>query len=516
MEAPLNNTKFNLDVSGIVGFLGGGEAISAMESMHFNKYRKWLGWYNSPGSYDIAKHYGRLARSRIWDGIYPGPNDEPAKLLGMDEEKGPRYRGIVSGTTLNNTGHVGHIFAQYCHDLKATVSQYSSDPVFSNQRQTTLIIDDKRTSTTESVEMNQSLMKNDAVELSNTPVPGRKTKVMNVVVVDFEENSDNGGALVGEADTLLQLAHTESPLWSVAIASVPIFLNLVCCILSGLYDEWFAFGVILYGILCNGIACYFIGSAKIYLRHTIPSPHSPPGNGILEHESDTLIVCRGSEKAVNRVKGKFIVRYGKDGKDKTYHKIGFSAISLTTQFIAQLFLIPLSGLFGQIMFLSTLAISWIYNAYLSSIDKGQLQQHLLMKNLHTTVKKLELPTRTSAVVFAMLCGLPGEDPGKPASIKKRAEGIMSHMLPTGTEVWDKWRTLVSDRVHTLSDIKKDRAEPPPTLFDFAESELQEFDGGNKNLLKDLLDDARGGYKSYLFLKSVGAAPNPNTHSNSPA
>lgn len=538
MEPPLNRTSFNLDVGGIVGFLGGEEAISAMESMHFNKYRKWLGWYNSPGSYTIAKHYGKLARSRIWDGIYPGPNDEPAKLLGLDGEHGPRYRGIVSGTTLNNTGHVGHVFAQYCCDVQPAPSWYSLHSDFDDARQSKKIptTEDTKPSAADGTEMSQLIGRQSRIpmdqgqsatddnlgsarsanlsELGRPTTDGvqpgrRKTKAMNVVVVNFEEKASSDE--VGETETLLELGDSKSPLWSIAIASVPISFNIICCILCGLYDEWFAFGVILYGILCNGIACYFIGSAKIYLKHTIPSPHSPPGNGILEYESDTLIVCRGSEKAINHVvKGKFIVRYGKDGQDKTYHKIGFSAMSLTTQFIAQLFLIPLSGLFGQIMFLSTLAISWLYNAYLSSIDKGQLQQQLLMKNLplkdvavapsKVKVQKLQLPTRTSAVVFAMLCGLPGELRNDSASMVKCSKGITGHLLPTDTRVWTQWQESVAAKVRELSEgHSAGTPRPVSGLFNFSADDCEGLQQKEKKLLKDLLDDACGGYESYYDL-----------------
>lgn len=478
MEAPLNHANFNLNIGGIVAFLGGEEAISAMESMHFYRYRKWLGWYNSPGSYTIAKHYGRLARSPIWDGIYPGPNDEPAKLLGLDGEHGPPYRGVVSGTILNDTGHVGHVFAQHCENLKTQLSRYSlTMPLNEATQQTTN---------------------------AGGTTPRHPTKAVNVIVVDFEGTASSEGA-EEPGQIPVQLGDTKSPLWPVAIASVPISLNIACCIICGLYEEWFAFGVILYGILCNGIASYFIGSAKIYLKHTIPSQHSPPGNGILEYKSDTLIVCRGSEEAINHVvKGRFIVRYGHEEEDKeatTYHQIGFSAMLLTTQSIAQLFLIPISGLFGQIMFLSTLAISWIYNAFLSSIDKERLQQQLLTQYLPfkenaCTGTKLQLPTRTSAVVFALLCVLPDlqRDPEANAAC---ATEIMSNLLPKGTEVWRRWQKEVVEKIRKLSSTEHSSSLPQPAdAFCFAGYNDRGLKETDRNLLRDLFDDARVGYGSY--------------------
>ncbi|KAF4576864.1 hypothetical protein EYR40_001113 [Pleurotus pulmonarius] len=474
MLQPLSESDFNLDVGGIVGFLGGEEAISAMESMPFYKYRKWLGWYNSPGSYTIAKHFGKLPVSRFWDGIYPGANDDPATLLGLDGKRGPKFRGVVSGTALGHTGHVAQAFTQYCR------SEVKAEPSL----------------------------------LSKARKEGRRTTTTtNVTIADFLVPRGTPPT----TETRLQYDETESPLWSVAIASIPMSMNIACCILCGLSAEWFAFGVILYGILCNGMACYLIGSAEIFLRHPQPSPYSPSGNGILD-DRDHFVVCRGTEADINYiVKGKIVVKYS---NDEGYNKIGLSAMSLTVQFIAQLFLIPLSGLFGQIMFLSTLAISWIYNAYISSIDKDQLQQRLLVKNLPLKqstgkrVSKVEMPTRTSAVVFAMLSGLPYSEL-KVDSSDRYARGILDSLLPKDTEVWEEWRALVLPRVKKLveSDIKsrlitKSPAIPQPDpledLFDFKLNEYGETDRDG-SLLRDLLDDTQGAYESFydMFLKTPG-------------
>ncbi|EGO20228.1 hypothetical protein SERLADRAFT_400382 [Serpula lacrymans var. lacrymans S7.9] len=68
---PLQHSDFTLDASGVAGFFGGDEAISAMATVHMYESRKWLGWYNSPGSYTVAKRYGQLANSRFWDGLFP-------------------------------------------------------------------------------------------------------------------------------------------------------------------------------------------------------------------------------------------------------------------------------------------------------------------------------------------------------------------------------------------------------------------------------------------------------------
>ena len=107
-------------MAGIAGFFGGEEAFAAMSSIRLVQGRRWLGWYNSPGSYFVAKKYGVLARSKIWDGLYPGVNVDPATMLNLDGKVGPRYAGAHSGTRINATGHLGHLLMEYCSKSKPT------------------------------------------------------------------------------------------------------------------------------------------------------------------------------------------------------------------------------------------------------------------------------------------------------------------------------------------------------------------------------------------------------------
>ena len=95
-EIPLKSSTINLDISGVAGFFGGDVAVSAMATVHVYQGRKWLGWYNSPGSYEIAKRYGQLGRARFWDGLYPGINVDPAVLFELDGLYGPKYRAVHS------------------------------------------------------------------------------------------------------------------------------------------------------------------------------------------------------------------------------------------------------------------------------------------------------------------------------------------------------------------------------------------------------------------------------------
>ncbi len=94
LHSPIGNNKFSLDSSGIAGFFGGEESFAAMNTVHLPA-RRWMGWYNSPGSYFVAKKYGILPESRFWDGLFPGATVTPAKLVELDVNLGPRYTGVL-------------------------------------------------------------------------------------------------------------------------------------------------------------------------------------------------------------------------------------------------------------------------------------------------------------------------------------------------------------------------------------------------------------------------------------
>ncbi|KAL4249088.1 hypothetical protein AB1N83_014063, partial [Pleurotus pulmonarius] len=271
--------------------------------------RKWLGWYNSPGSYNVAKRYGQLARSRFWDGLFPGPNVEPAVLLGLDGAPGPKYWGIQSGTILPQTTQMGHNFAEYCKS-KAPNPTQPWIPVSQDLR--------KATSTT----------------------------VM-IITVELPHETEN-------SPTTDSIAHIRTtPPRTYLIASIPIGSSIAACVACALFGDWFSFALILLGVLCNGFACLVIGSAKLVFRCPRASVHSPPGNGIVT-DANSIILVRGTEHAVNSVvKSRLVLQYG----SKAYHPLGAVALALTLQFILQLLLIPQAELFGQIMFLSTLGIS---------------------------------------------------------------------------------------------------------------------------------------------------------------
>ena len=60
ISLPLSHTSFTFDSFGVAGFFGGDSSISAMSSVTLIAERRWLGWYNAPGSLEVAKQYAQL------------------------------------------------------------------------------------------------------------------------------------------------------------------------------------------------------------------------------------------------------------------------------------------------------------------------------------------------------------------------------------------------------------------------------------------------------------------------
>ena len=111
------NSKFTLNTAGVAGFFGGEEAISAMATVHLYEHRRWLGWFNSPGSYTIAKGFGRMANSRFWDGLFPGSNDSSTETFELDGKQGPQYIAALPGTELQ-TRHLGHLMTEESKEVE--------------------------------------------------------------------------------------------------------------------------------------------------------------------------------------------------------------------------------------------------------------------------------------------------------------------------------------------------------------------------------------------------------------
>jgi len=382
---PFRDAQFSLDASGVAGFFGGEEAVYAMGTVHVYEGRKWLGWFNSPGSYEIGRRYGKLAKSRLWNGLFPGVNVDPAVLFELHGKVGPKYIAAFSGTVMQQTGHCAALLAE--HTLHPKL--YRS--------------------------------------------------------------------------------------WAPLLAAIPISASFGTCVLCFIFQDWYSFSMILLGIITSGLACFVIGSGKLTYTHPEPAKGAPRGDGMLV-DGNEMVIVKGEEGAVNSVtRGRFLLKYDSEPE---YWSIGMCSILLIIQFLAQLLLIPQGTLFGQLMFIISLGVSWVYNMYLCSLDGEKIQSHILLKEVlrEPQLTSHSLGTRTSAVVFALLVL-------RPPQLKEQLDSL----LPNDTKVWRRWKEEVLKRIESRANFGLKEAD----------LEVGDFEQDEGLLLQNLFNDAQSAYEGYL-------------------
>ncbi|KAH7922536.1 hypothetical protein BV22DRAFT_1037376 [Leucogyrophana mollusca] len=288
------------------------------------------------------------------------------------------------------------------------------------------------------------------------------------------------------------------------LACVPTAVSASTCAASAIWGDWYTASMILLGIVSNGLACLVIGSGTLSVdTFTDQTARRRQGDGILL--GDEIVILKGREEAVNAItKGKFVLDMERRGRDERratqgedqekgadeedkerpeYRKIGCCSLLLTLQLLFQLLLIPQGTLFGQIMFLSSLAVSWAYNSFLASLEKEKIQADILCDVLNRPpMKRYELGTRTMMAVFVVLVLAPS-NPSK----------LLDELLPNDIEVWRIWKGMVLERMQKEDSEKLqfDEAHWPEAAMNLSE--------GDKELLAALLSDAKAawvGYASY--------------------
>ncbi|KAG6328819.1 hypothetical protein ID866_10270, partial [Astraeus odoratus] len=414
-------TQFSLNTSAVAGVFGGDEAVATMATVHVYQHRKWLGWYNSPGSYTIAKRYGLLARSKFFSGLFPGVHTNPATLFELDGLKGPRFRAAHSGSVFDETGHLASLFLKECSEVEAT---YIECP--------------------------------------------RVTGSIGVAIAELRH--------VPAAEMRPAQLHMSAPV----IAAVPISVSIGGSIACALVGDWYSTSMILLGAVASGISCFVIGSGEFLLLHPAAADGSPPGDGVLGSDKE-IVILKGEEGAVNCItRGNFSLRFS---SEPHYRNIGWCSVLLMFQFIAQLLLVPQGTLFGQVMFVISLAVSWVYNLWLSSLNKEKIQRDILLNNVlkKPKLRRFILGTRTAMAIFVLLVLRP-EEP----------ELILNDLLSNDTDVWSWFKATVTYRLKENSALQftvKDWNEAP-------------FPQQKKELLKTLCLDAQAAYDGYL--KHYGA------------
>ena len=138
------------------------------------------------------------------------------------------------------------------------------------------------------------------------------------------------------------------------------------------------------------------------------------------------------------------------------------------------------------MFLTSLGVSAVYNAWVSSSDRVTTHRKLLFERVleKPTLTKFTMGTRTVAAVFMLLI-VQHQDPA----------GLLNELLPDDGKVWRHWKATILEQLRHRSDES--------ILF---ESNVAGLDGfmEKQDLLRLLYNDARVAYngsKDYLQVKS---------------
>ncbi|KAI6097542.1 hypothetical protein F5141DRAFT_464277 [Pisolithus sp. B1] len=416
---PLESSRFILNSTGVAGLFGGEEAVASIALVHVFEGRRWFGWYNSPGSYIMGMRFNRLARSAVPSLSRDKREHVQTDLASLFEyhgQKGPKFRAVHSGTTFQETGHLAALFMQECTESHAI------------------------------------------------RIEGRETQPVSVTIANLD--------YVPPHEVFPTLHRRRAPFY----AGVPIVVSMSTCVVCGWYGEWYSFSVILFGIIVSGISCLVIGSGTFRFTHPEPAPGSPPGDGILGCD-EGVVLLKGQEGAVNAVtRGRFSLLFECKDARRSVRFIRMCSVILVIQAVAQLILVPQSTLFGQLMFVVSVAVSWLYNLWLWSIDKEKVQRDLLMKVLHKPrLTKYILGTRTSMVIFVLLA-LDMDDP----------EDVINFLLPPNTRAWQIWKAAVIKRLRNHEKLRFDAS-------DWDDSSLLE---GERQMLKTLFKDAQHAYEGF--------------------
>ena len=410
---------FSLHTTGALGLLGGNDAISAMAIARVYGHRCLLGWYNTPGSFHIFKQLGSFAESTSPTG---SPSEgvwhaDPRKLLKLDAHRGPRFHATQSGTVIEETGHLATLFLQECTTRESEARM----------------------------------------------VPGRGTQPVGITIADI------GQAPAPE----MSLGATRISASTVFFASLPILVSATACVLCAVCEDWYASLSILMGIVANGVVSLVFGSAKFVVKPLPPATGSPVGDGILSSDKD-MVLLKGEEGAVNAItRGGFSLRFPSQTHCNLIRRRSFLFL---VQYFLQLLLIPQASLFGQILFLVSLGVSALYNAWLSS-DKEKVHRIFLFEEVlkKPRLTKYTLGTRTAAVVFALLVLQPQD-----------LEGLLDKLLPDDTKVWKQGTEMILERLRHHDDQS----------FYSSEKDLDEFTQEEKDLLVSCCEDAQATYMAY--------------------
>ena len=457
IQPPLTDSSFKLDFSGIAGFFGGDSAWKALATTYILRPGTpptvFLGYYNSPGAYEVVRRCAPIANSRFWDSIFPGDKQDAAEILGLEGKQGPPFLRS-SGRTIS-TGHPAYLIAQEAQRRLQAAATPSPDR--GRQYSVTVV--------------------NLVSKLSS---PSR-----NPMLQAVRQQISHEQFLRDSSDMVRLML-----LWG-----IPAYGCLTTCIICALVRDWWCFASILVGIfagalirlaLCNGTLKIAsmppahdpnleAEETEFQEKENHPSPHqrrtdlsTEPAGGVLLYDQ-AVIVLRGNRDALfDLTRGRFCIEFEPDARDN--FMIGLSA--LVIQFLTQILLIPQGTLFGQLMFVTSLGVSAIYNIILAMRQDALQTQYLF--NLcgldKSPFKANTMSSKAGQAVFACLAlrHLPEYAP----------RALLDRLIPEQGGAWRRWKCLVARKLESR-ELKVEFSEEEkrgPGLNETEQSDLSQWLG----------------------------------------
>ncbi|KAN0082663.1 hypothetical protein V8E55_008458 [Tylopilus felleus] len=472
----INQSAYRLDTIGVVGLFGGDTAINALETTHFYVGQRWAGWYNYPGGMTVAMRFGQIARSRLWDTIFPGPDKSSTHIFNLTGKSGPAFFEVFTGTTLV-TGYLGYLIAEQCMKYSGTTL-----PLFRKDG------GEARSSLSPGVVTIMRLSE-DRVRTRN--MDSRTTRHRKVMVTMPRS------ILRTISTTPISNSDLHLALWSI----VPSLVSILACVFSFLGHDPLCASLILLGILSSGFSSLVLGSATLGIHAVVPSAERR-GDGLMFPADGSIIVLKGGAPEVGIIteRSEFKPEYASWvlSDSGAYHTIGVSSLLLVAQVFVQFILLPRCTFFGQILALISFLTSSAYHLYVVSVsaDREGLHRKVLLDILsrkHSLrMEKWYLGTTTQTAVF--VCLVLGEDYNYPDSLETKPDAIMTRITHNDTPVWRHWRGKVVKELDrfwmwnavSLPYVPSIQLEPEnQTEVD----EYSRFTEGDKELLGYLVDDA---------------------------
>ncbi|KAI0822661.1 hypothetical protein BC628DRAFT_656941 [Trametes gibbosa] len=280
------------------------------------------------------------------------------------------------------------------------------------------------------------------------------------------------------AVTVVDLHHAPTseshPTLKVAAPYLPILASIGASAGCAAIGDWHTFSMIVLGMVCNAATSVVLRSGDLTFNHPASTPGAPAGDGFLEAGNE-IIVLKGSEDAVSTVtRGRFALRFN---NDNALGRLNTAATLATLQCLAQLIVVPQGTVIGQLCFLFSIAVAWLYNAHMASVEK-KAKATVVIENLLATpvTRRYSLGTRAAMAVFLMQVL-------KPTNVEEQ----LAALIPNNTRVWVVWRKTVARR---LQDEK--------SVFDVGvPAEAVEFNAQEATLLRTLLCDAQAAVNVYV-------------------